>query len=58
MIERRWKAREYRTKSGAIGVSEYVFHRNGKPIPTSTFNTQLSRAREDAGASPKKSSTT
>lgn len=29
--ERRWEAREYKAPSGP-GISQYVFHRNGKPI--------------------------
>src|SRR5262249_17317541 len=51
VIERRWNAGEYRTGGGAIGVSEYVFHREGGPIPTSTFNTQFREARKKAGVS-------
>ncbi len=38
VIERRWKAREYRTREGAIALAEHVFHVHGKPMPTSTFN--------------------
>jgi integrase len=49
LIERRWKAREYRTRDGAIGVSEYVFHRNGQPISKPTFNRQFAEARKQAG---------
>jgi len=53
VIERRWKAREYRTREGAIGVSAYVFHRRGKPIPSSTFNRQFAEARKAAGVAGK-----
>jgi integrase len=49
VIERRWKTREYRTREGAIGVSEYVFHRNGQPISKPTFNRQFAEARKQAG---------
>jgi integrase len=51
VIERRWKAREYRTREGAIGVSEYVFHRDGKPIPGTTFGVQFREAKKKAGIS-------
>jgi integrase len=30
IIQRRWATREYRSSSGP-GISEYVFHRNGRP---------------------------
>jgi integrase len=53
VIERRWKAREYPTREGAIGVSAYVFHRDGKPIPSSTFNRQFAEARKAAGVGGK-----
>jgi integrase len=49
VIERRWKAREYRTREGAIGVSEHVFHRDGQPIAKPTFNRQFAEARKRAG---------
>jgi integrase len=48
VVERRWKAREYRTIGAGVGVSEFVFHRDGEPIPTSTFNTQFREARKAA----------
>jgi len=51
VIERRWKARYYRTREGVVGVSEYVFHRDGKPIPQPTFNHQFREARKNAGIS-------
>jgi integrase len=51
LIERRWKAREYQTPEGVIGVSEYVFHRKGRPIPTTTFNVQFREARQKASVS-------
>lgn len=44
VIERRWKAREFRTIGGGTGISEYVFHRGDSAIPTSTFNTQFAAA--------------
>jgi integrase len=49
VIERRWKMREFLGPFGSIGVSEFVFHRNGKRIPTSTFEVQFRRANEAAG---------
>jgi integrase len=52
IIEERWQAREYVQIGGAIGISEYVFHSNGKPIPTSTFSKQFRRARAAAGIPP------
>lgn len=51
LIERRWKAREYQTPEGAIGVAEHVFHRDGQPIPTTTFNVQFREARKKTGVS-------
>jgi integrase len=39
LIERRRRAREYRTASG-VGLSAYVFHRNGKPINKTVFGKQ------------------
>ena len=47
LIERRWTAREYSTPAGP-GLSEYVFHRGGRPIPTSTFEKQWQEARKAA----------
>src|SRR5215468_5204537 len=32
IIERRWAAREYRTKNNADGISLYVFHHNGRKV--------------------------
>ncbi len=29
VVERRWRAREYRTWEGAIALAEHVFHVNG-----------------------------
>lgn len=52
IIEGRWRSREYPRLGGAIGVSEYVFHRGGAPIPTSTFNKQFRKACRKAGVSP------
>jgi integrase len=48
VIERRWKAREYQTREGVPGVSEYVFHRYGKPVSKATFNREFA-ARKAAG---------
>jgi integrase len=47
LIERRWAAREYSTPAGP-GLSEYVFHRRGRQIPTSTFEKQWQVARKAA----------
>jgi integrase len=49
VIERRWEARTFAGAFGVPSVSEYVFHRRGKPIPTSTFDTQFREACEQAG---------
>jgi integrase len=49
VIERRWQGRQYRTREGAVGVSEFVFHRDGKAIPKATFNKQFAVARKKAG---------
>ena len=49
IIQRRWKAREYATIGGGVGIAANVFHRGGRPIPTSTFNTQFAEARKKAG---------
>jgi hypothetical protein len=46
VVQRRWKAREYPTIGGGVGISAHVFHRGGRPIPTSTFDTQLAKACE------------
>lgn len=51
VIERRRNAREFRTIGGGIGIAEYVFHRGGVAIPTSTFNTHFAMARKAAGVS-------
>src|SRR5207244_11039463 len=32
IIERRWAAREYKTADGGVGISPYVFHRDGLPV--------------------------
>src|SRR5207247_9741272 len=32
IIERRWAAREYNTADGGVGISPYVFHRDGLPV--------------------------
>ncbi len=53
VIERRWKAREYRTRERGVGISEFVFHRDGKAIPPPTFNRQFAKARKAAGISGK-----
>jgi len=52
IVEAQWQAREYARLGGVVGVSEYVFHRAGRPIPTSTFNTQFRKACQAAGVSP------
>src|SRR5262249_20538763 len=49
VIEKRWRGREFVTREGAIGVSEYVFHRGGKPISKPTFNREFAEARKNAG---------
>jgi integrase len=43
LIGRLRKAREYRTGGGGVGLSAYVFHRNGKPL-ANTFGKQWRRA--------------
>jgi integrase len=42
------RAREYVTKSG-VGLSAYVFHRNGEPINKNTFGKQWRAACVEAG---------
>jgi hypothetical protein len=42
LIERRWTAREFQTKSG-LGLSPFVFHRNGKAVHRTTFETSGGR---------------
>lgn len=32
LMERRWRAREYRSPAGVTGVSPLVFHQDGKPL--------------------------
>jgi integrase len=32
LMDRRWKAREYKTQDGQTGLSAYVFHREGRPV--------------------------
>ena len=32
IIKRRWAAREYKTADGGVGISPYVFHRDGLPV--------------------------
>lgn len=48
LVERLRKAREYVTKSG-VGLSAYVFHRNGEPINKNTFGKQWRAACIEAG---------
>jgi integrase len=47
LVERLRKAREYVTKSG-VGLSAYVFHRNGAPINKHTFGKQWRAACVEA----------
>ena len=49
IIERRWKAREFRLPGGAAGVSEYVFNVDGQPIKYWWFNESWASARKAAG---------
>src|SRR5262249_22249844 len=49
IIERRWKAREYQTAHGATGVSEFVFHVEGRKIEGWRFNKASIDARKKAG---------
>jgi integrase len=32
ILERRWAAREYKTSDGGAGISQYVFHHDGRPV--------------------------
>src|SRR5260370_10227608 len=48
LVERRRKAREYVTRTG-VGLSAYVFHRNGKPISRNLFGKQWRTACVKAG---------
>jgi integrase len=47
LIERRWLAREHRAPDGTTRLSEYVFHRNGRPI--GDFRKVWARACQAAG---------
>src|SRR5262249_3213185 len=49
LINRQWEAREYKTPAGAIGVSTFVFHRDGHAVPQSTLNHQFTKAAKKAG---------
>jgi integrase len=49
LIEKRWAAREFKRKDGSTGLSDLVFHRNGKAVSEKTFWTQWHRATEKAG---------
>ena len=46
VIERRWTAREFSRADGTIGLSEFVFHRNGEPVKEfrNTWATSCRRA--------------
>ncbi len=48
LIGRLRQAREYQTQDGGVGLSAYVFHRNGKPLKN-TFGKQWRRACIKAG---------
>ena len=48
MFERLWRERTFRTRRGA-GVSDYVFHRKGKPVDATTFAEEWRAARTVAG---------
>lgn len=43
LVGRLRKAREYKTRDGGVGLSAYVFHRNGKPLGN-IFGRQWRRA--------------
>lgn len=45
LIEAQWSAREFPTREGASGLSQWVFHRNGKPVDKSTWGRQWRAAR-------------
>lgn len=46
LIERRWAAREFEMRDGLTALSDYVFHRNGKPA--SDFRKSWARACKKA----------
>lgn len=45
LIEMQWSAREFTTCGGASGLSPWVFHRQGKPVDTTTWGRQWRTAR-------------
>jgi len=49
IIERRGKAREYRMADGGVGISECVFHLDGRQIEGWRFNKAWIEARKAAG---------
>lgn len=49
-FERLWSAREFKTRSGDSGLSEYVFHFRGRPISDGLFTYRWNCARTKAGA--------
>ncbi|MDQ2969813.1 MAG: site-specific integrase, partial [Acidobacteriota bacterium] len=49
LVERRWRARDYRTALGGAGVSQYVFHVEGRPIEYWRFNKTWVEARIAVG---------
>ena len=49
LIERRWTAREYRTRRGPASLSPFVFHqRRGRPVAYSTYRREFVSACEAA----------
>ena len=48
IIERRWAAREYEWRPGESALSEYVFHRQGKPL--GNFLPGMDRCVQDGGS--------
>jgi len=48
LFEKLWRAREYQS-DGTTGISEYVFHADGRPVGEANFEKLWRRARVDAG---------
>lgn len=49
LIERMWTARQFTRRGGTTGLSEFVFHKDGRPLTESVFCKRWARARDAAG---------
>jgi integrase len=48
LVERLWALRRFKRKDGTEAVSEFVFHRKGKPVSDSVFGRAWRNARSEA----------